>query len=108
MSGHRDEYPAGRPNRPPTPPGAILRNTVLPALNMKPKQAADELRVSKQTLHKILNGSAISPEMALRLGKFCGNGPDLWLNMQHKVDLWSAKQKLGKELEKIPEHRAAA
>ena len=48
-----------------------------------------------------------APEMALRLGKFCGNGPDLWLNMQHKVDLWNAKQKIGKDLEKIPEHRAA-
>lgn len=26
--------------------------------------------------------------MALRLGRFCGNGPDLWLRMQQAHDLW--------------------
>jgi plasmid maintenance system antidote protein VapI len=25
--------------------------------------------------------------MALRLGKLCGNGPDLWLNLQKRYDL---------------------
>jgi antitoxin HigA-1 len=26
--------------------------------------------------------------MALRLGKFCGDGPDLWLRMRAIYDLW--------------------
>ena len=30
----------------------------------------------------------MTPEMAVRIGKFCGNGPDLWLNMQQHYDLW--------------------
>jgi plasmid maintenance system antidote protein VapI len=42
--------------------------------------------------------------MALRLGKFCGNGPDLWLRMQQVHDLWQAKEELRAELDQIPEH----
>jgi plasmid maintenance system antidote protein VapI len=36
------------------------------------------------------------------LGKLCGNGPDLWLNMQARHDAWKATRRLGKRLEKIP------
>ena len=37
-------------------------------------------RVARQLLHRILAEKApVTPAMALRLGKFCGNGPDLWL-----------------------------
>jgi plasmid maintenance system antidote protein VapI len=39
--------------------------------------------------------------MALRLGKFFGNGPDLWMKMQADCDLWAARQKLGGALDAI-------
>ncbi|MFY9821847.1 MAG: hypothetical protein WAM82_10725 [Thermoanaerobaculia bacterium] len=42
--------------------------------------------------------------MAVRLGKFCGNGPGLWLRMQQAFDLWHAEKSLRDELEKIPAH----
>jgi antitoxin HigA-1 len=48
----------------------------------------------------------ISPEMALRLGRFCGNGPGLWLRMQQSYDLWKAEEELADELKHIPAHRA--
>jgi antitoxin HigA-1 len=103
------EYPARRdPKRRPTHPGEILREDVLPALKMTVKDAAAALGVSRQMLHGILNGSAaVTPEMALRLGKFCGNGPDLWLRMQQAHDLWEAKRKIAAELTKIATHKAA-
>ena len=103
-------YPARRdPNRRPTHPGAILREDVLPALNMSVTEAADRLHVTRQTLHRILaEKTSITPEMALRLGKFCGNGPDLWLRMQITRDLWDAKQKAAAELETIETVKAAA
>ena len=64
--------------RPPTHPGAILREDVLPALNLSVSEAARQLRVTRQTLHRVLaETSGVSPEMAVRLGKFCGNGPGL-------------------------------
>lgn len=93
------------PKRPPTHPGEILCHDVLPALKLSISEAARQLRVTRQTLHRILAGeSGISPEMAVRLGKFCGNGPGLWLLMQQSYDLWFAQQRLHDELEKIPAH----
>ncbi len=101
MSTH--EYPARRGERAPTHPGVLLRDTVLPALNIGPSEAAQHMRVTRQQLHRLMAGTAgVSPEMALRLGKFCGNGPDLWLNMQQNYDIWRARQKLGKEVDAIP------
>jgi plasmid maintenance system antidote protein VapI len=47
---------------------------------------------------------AITPEMALRLGKFCGNGPGLWLRMQQNYDLWHAEERLREEIQEIPTH----
>jgi addiction module HigA family antidote len=91
----------------PTHPGAILREDVLPALGLSVSEAARQLRVSRQMLHSILaERSAISPEMAVRLGRFCGNGPGLWLRMQTEHDLWHAERKLHGEVEQIPRHVA--
>jgi addiction module HigA family antidote len=84
-----------------------LREDVLPALNLSVSEAARQLRVTRQTLHRVLAGkSGISPEMAVRLGKFCGNGPGIWLRMQQTFDLWHAEKRLHYELEKIPAHVA--
>ncbi len=95
--GHRDRLP--------THPGEVLREDVLPALGLSISEAARQLRISRQTLHRILAGrSAVTPEMAVRLGRFCGNGPGLWLRMQEAYDLWNAERRLVKELEKIPAH----
>jgi len=40
-------------------------------------------------------------DMALRIGKFAGNGPSLWLRMQQVYDLWYAEQRMKDELSKI-------
>ena len=102
-------YLAERPKRAPTHPGELLREVVLPALKMSVTDAADHLLVSRQQLHSILAEKAgISPEMALRLGKFCGNGPDLWISMQQAYDLWQASKKVGKEVGRIRTIAAAA
>lgn len=93
---------------PPIHPGEILREDVLPALRISVSQAARELRVSRQTLHAILaERKGITPEMALRIGKFAGNGPDIWLRMQQTHDLWRLARELAEDLAKIPQHAAA-
>ena len=98
-----------RPRRKPTHPGELLREDVLPALRISVSEAARKLRVSRQTLHRILAGDAgVTPDMAVRIGKFCGNGPGLWLRMQQAYDLWHAEQRLANEIDKIPTAPAAA
>lgn len=92
-----------RLHRPPTHPGAILRDDVLPALSLTVTEAARQIRVTRQTLHRVLSGqSGVSPEMAVRLGKFCGNGPALWLRMQQTFDLWHAEQHLRASWRRFP------
>ncbi len=49
--------------------------------------------------------AAISPEMALRIGKLCGNGPLVWLRMQVAYDLWHAERAI--DVERIPTLRVA-
>jgi addiction module HigA family antidote len=102
------EYPKRYPNRAPTHPGEILGEAVLPALKMTMKDAAAALGVTRQTLHNVLSGKVgVTPEMALRLGKFCGNGPTLWLGMRQAYDLWHAERAFAKEIAKIPTLKAA-
>ena len=104
-----EEFPVRRPNRAPTHPGAVLREDVLPALNMSVTAAAKHLHVTRQTLHRILaEKAAVTPEMAVRLGKFCGNGPGLWLRMQAAYDLWHAEQALAEEVKTIRRFKVAA
>ena len=78
----------------PTHPGLIIRDDVLPELQISVNEAAEQLGVSRVTLSRVINGrSAITAEMALRVGKWVGNGPDIWLRMQSQYDLWQAKKK---------------
>lgn len=103
------EYPVSEsPKVSPTHPGEILREDVLPALGLSVAEAARALRVSRQTLHRILAGTmAVSPEMAVRLGKFCGNGSGLWLRLQATYDLWHAERRMRNVIKRIPTRRAA-
>ena len=78
----------------PIHPGLIIRDDVLPELQLSVNEAAEQLGVSSVTLSRVINGrSAITAEMALRVGKWVGNGPEIWLRMQGQYDLWQAKKK---------------
>ena len=97
MSKRKEYLVKGPPAMPPVHPGALLRDDVLPALGLGVRQAAAVLGVSRQTLYSLLRGaSAVSPEMALRLGAFFGNGPELWLRMQAAHDIRRAERALGR------------
>ncbi len=98
-----EEYLVRRPlKRPPVHPGEILREDVLKSLDLSVSEAARRLGVSRQQLHRILAYThPITIEMALRIGKFAGNGPGLWLRMQQAYDLWHAENNMAEELSKI-------
>ena len=97
------EYYTKRPlNNPPIHPGEILREDILPALKLSVSETARRLGISRQQLHRVLACThPITTEMALRIGKFAGNGPGLWLRMQQAYDLWYAEQRMKDELSKI-------
>jgi addiction module HigA family antidote len=88
---------------PPMHPGELLREEILPALDRSRTEIAKLLGVSRQTLYDLLKEKQpVTPGMALRLGKLCGNGPDLWLNLQKRYDLHQAELELGESINKIP------
>jgi len=81
----------------PPHPGLLLRDDILPALELTVTEAAEQLGVSRPTLSRVLNGrAAISPEMALRLegwlGVEHGGRADVWIAQQAAYDLWQARQ----------------
>src|SRR6266481_3718993 len=89
----------------PMHPGEMLREDVLPALG---KSKAEIARISWQTLYDIIaEKQPVTPGMALRLGKLCGNGPDLWINLQRAYDLVIAERELAGEIktsQRLPPH----
>ena len=83
-------------------PGEILREDVLQALCLSVSEMARRLGVSRQQVHSVLACThPVTVEIALRIGKLVGNGPELWLRLQQNYDLCRAEQGLSSELEKI-------
>jgi addiction module HigA family antidote len=84
-------------------PGELLRVEILPALGRPRVEIAHLLGISRQALHAILTECAsVTPEMALRLGELCGNGPALWLALQTRYDLERLRHEKSAEIEAIP------
>ena len=57
----------GHPRRSPTHPGEILREDVLPALDLTVSEAARQLRVTRQTLHTLSSPEKAAGEVAERV-----------------------------------------
>jgi addiction module HigA family antidote len=92
----------------PMHPGELLREDVLPALSRPKTEIAKLLGVSRQTLYDIIDEKQpVTPAMALRLGKLCGNGPELWLNLQTAYDLSVEQKRIGAVIDKIPTLKVA-
>lgn len=81
----------------------------MPTIKLPKIRIAEALGISRQHLDRVLNEDApVTPEMAMRLGKFIGNGPNVWANMQVRHDLWALandKQK-AREIDDIPVYGA--
>ena len=79
--------------RKPTHPGEMLREDVLPALDMTQTEFAKRLGVSRLSASELLlEKRALSADMAVRIGKLTNTTPESWLRMQAAVDLWELEQ----------------
>ena len=79
----------------PVHPGRILKRE-LAARGLSANRAALELKVPSGRITDILNGKrGISPETALRLGRFIGNSARFWLNLQMAYELAVAEREIG-------------
>jgi antitoxin HigA-1 len=84
-------------------PGEHLADE-LQALGMSANQLAKELGVPTNRLTQIIKGNrGISGDTALRLGRWFGTGPDIWMNLQKNYELKLAANEIGNALKKIPQ-----
>ena len=69
----------------PVHPGEVISD-VLEDIGMTQTSFAEVLGVYRRTVNEIVQGRrAITVDMAIRIGKALGNGPQLWLNLQQKL-----------------------
>jgi len=75
--------------REPTHAGEILREEFLVPFGLTQIQLAKELQTSFRAVNELINGKrGVTVEMALRLSKYFGTTPQLWLNLQNQYDLY--------------------
>ena len=83
----------------PVHPGEILSEE-LDELGMTADALADALDVSADIILTVLKGEGrLTADMALRLSRYLGTTPQLWLNLQKTFELRSAEIEKGKEIE---------
>ncbi len=89
-------------DRRPTHPGAILREDILPSLDMTQTELAKRLGVSRRTVSQIIHEHRpITPDIAIRLAHLLGGAPESWLNMQLALDVWELERKNSRSYEQI-------
>ncbi len=90
----------------PIHPGRILKRE-LAARGLSANKLALALRVPSGRITAMLNKKrAITPETALRLGRFFGNSAQFWLNLQARYDLLITERKLGERIKAEVEQAA--
>lgn len=78
---------------PPTHPGEMLLEEFLRPQEVTQVEAAKQLRISTTRLNEIIRGKrGITADTAWRLSDWLGTGPDVWMNLQSKWDLWQARR----------------
>ena len=89
-------------HRAPTHPGEMLLEEFLNPMGLTQRELAEGIRVPYQRVNELVNGRrGITPATALRLAKFLGTTPDLWMNLQLRWDLFHAQETEARDLDRI-------
>ncbi len=85
----------------PIHPGEILTDE-LEFIGINAGELAKKINVPKNRVYQIVNGErSVTADTALRLGKFFGTGPRIWLNLQKAYELDVASKQMGEMLKDI-------
>lgn len=81
-------------------PGAYLKE-LLSELTLSQSRIARDIGVPARRIHDVMNGKRpVNAELALRLGRYFGQQPRYWLNLQNRYDLDIAEDTLADEVDK--------
>ena len=96
------------PNRVTAHPGEILTEDFLKPLRMSINALAMALRVPATRIGAIVKGErSVTADTALRLARFYGTSPELWMNLQAMHDLTKARMESGEAIAREVRPRAA-
>jgi len=77
----------------PSHPGEVLKEDFLDPMGISINRLAREVAVPPGRISEIVNGKrAISADTALRLGRFFGVSPEIWLGLQMQYELRMAER----------------
>jgi antitoxin HigA-1 len=92
----------------PIHPGEILLEEFMKPLGISINRLARDIAVPAGRISSIVNGKrAITADTAIRLGKYFGTSPEVWMGLQADYELRVAQRLIGPEVERRI-HRHAA
>lgn len=95
-------------HREPTHPGEMLLEEFLHPMGLTQRELADGIHVPYQRVNELVNGRrGVTPHTALRLAKFLGTTPDVWMNLQLRCDLYHAQREESAALDRIKRVRVS-
>lgn len=96
-----------RKKLPPIHPGEILLEEFMVPLGISINRLARDMAVPPGRISAIVNGKrSITADTALRLGKYFGVSPEVWMGLQAEYDLRVTSQTVELQLKRIPRHAA--
>lgn len=91
----------------PVHPGEVLKEE-LGKLGLSANKFAQALDVPANRISGILAGKrGVTADTALRLARYFGTTPDVWMGMQTEYDLATAQLEKGQEIARTVQQRAA-
>ena len=92
----------------PIHPGEILLEELMRPMGISINRLARDIVVPPGRVSAIVNGKrAITADTAIRLGRYFGTSPEVWMGLQADYELRVAQRTIGSEVEKRVHRRAA-
>ena len=86
---------------PPVHPGEVLAEDFMKPLGLTQYRVAKDIGVAALRISQIVRGQrSVTADTALRLARYFGTSPDVWLRLQASYDLEVAQRHTGKRIER--------
>ncbi len=86
---------------PPVHPGEVLLEDFMKPLGLTQYRVAKDIGVPALRISQVVRGQrSITADTALRLARYFGTSPDVWLRLQAAYDLEVAQRQIGKRVER--------
>ena len=85
---------------PPVHPGEVLAEDFMKPLGLSQYRVAKDIGVPALRISQIVNGKrSVTADTAMRLARYFGTSPDVWLRLQARYDLETAQIAYGDRIE---------